>query len=131
MKVRPWPMPNIHKANQQATVSVPDGYWFWLREADAVRLYAEDKADLPDDVVDEALWRDLYGDRELAADTVVRLLERFARGRLVLSGDTVAAAMEEHLRGRLTLDDAVIEGLEFHGHVRLLRWDMAGCAGRM
>ncbi|MGH3730916.1 MAG: hypothetical protein ACRDTU_19510, partial [Micromonosporaceae bacterium] len=92
-------------------VEEPDGYWFWIRESDMLRLHLEDGLDVPDPVVEEALWADQNGPRDLPIGTVTALLDRFAAGRLALSTDTVATVLGRHFAGDLTLSPETLAGI--------------------
>ena len=89
-------------------VEEPDGYWFWLREPDAIRLYADGDLDMPAHVVEDAIWSDLHDKQEIPTDTISKLADKFATGALPLHTSTVTAILNRHLAGDLPLQETTI-----------------------
>ena len=104
---------------------VNDGYWFWLREPDALRMYVKDVLEIPDDVVAEALWRaieggDLAGRASLPEDVVTGLLTRYGNGLLALPEHTVITALRQDREGQRVLpDEMILRALRDHASHRI------------
>ncbi|MGH3729914.1 MAG: hypothetical protein ACRDTU_14375, partial [Micromonosporaceae bacterium] len=126
--------PNLERVHEL------DGYSFWIREPDMLRLYLEGALDVPTDVVQRALAvedvqrsgepqpqrvdRGAVIVRELDRHSVDLLLRRVAAGEFRLSTEAISSVANDHASGEQVLAPDTAQALlraHANGSVRLPR----------